>query len=278
MPSKKKIQIHQDELDAIGLEIQPLPSLCSFVAQPHRDDHYMFIIQLAGSLTWELDFISIKLKNTCISYVVPGQVHQYIDAKNCEGWMIFVEPDLVPKQYREIFDTFLNSRQIVPIQKDDQLFTLTASLEKMLADKNAPLIAGVVSSFIHTICGLIASKILSSQNLQSGINSSKYTLANRFKQLVKKKFKECKQVKEYAALLNITPLYLNEVMNEITGFPASYWIQQEILLEARRLLYYSTLDIKEVAYELGYEDHAYFSRFFKKNAGLTASDFRNKKP
>lgn len=77
-------------------------------------------------------------------------------------------------------------------------------------------------------------------------------------------------------MLNITPLYLNEIVKEITGFPASYWIQQETILEARRLLYYTDLDIKQIAYRLGYDDHAYFSRFFKKSTGNTASQFRNK--
>ncbi len=80
-----------------------------------------------------------------------------------------------------------------------------------------------------------------------------------------------------AAQLHITPLYLNEIVKEITGFPASYWIHQEIMLEAKRLLYYTNLDVKQIAFDLGYEDHAYFSRFFKKNTGLTAGEFRNTK-
>ncbi|GAA5087448.1 hypothetical protein GCM10023210_10290 [Chryseobacterium ginsengisoli] len=91
-------------------------------------------------------------------------------------------------------------------------------------------------------------------------------------------YKELKQVKEYASLLNITPLYLNEIVKEITGFSASHWIHQEIILEAQRLLYYTDLDIKQIAFQLGYEDHAYFSRFFKKNTGNTASQFRERKP
>jgi len=69
-------------------------------------------------------------------------------------------------------------------------------------------------------------------------------------------------------------LYLNEVSKEITGFIASYWIQNEVLLEAQRLLFYTNMDVKEIAFSLGYEDHTYFSRFFKKNLGCTAGQFR----
>jgi AraC-like DNA-binding protein len=238
----------------------------------------MFIIQTSGLFVLELDFTEITYKDACIGYVTPGQVHRYINMNNCEGWLLFVDTDLVPKQYRAVFDTFLNSRQIVSVEEEDQVFKLCEIIEKWLADSEAPLKSAVLSSLIHSIGGMVASKMLCSPKTHIGPGTSKYILANRFKQLVKEKFRENKQVKAYAALLNITPIYLNEVMNEITGFAASYWIQQEVLLEAKRLLYYSGMDINEIAYELGYEDAAYFSRFFKKNTGITASGFRSRKP
>jgi AraC family transcriptional regulator, transcriptional activator of pobA len=76
---------------------------------------------------------------------------------------------------------------------------------------------------------------------------------------VQLRYKQYKQVKDYASFLNITPLYLNEIVKQITGFTVSYWIQQTIMLEAKRLLYYSKMDIKQIAFELGYEDFTYFS-------------------
>ena len=69
--------------------------------------------------------------------------------------------------------------------------------------------------------------------------------------------------------------YLNEVIKEQTGYPVSYWIQQEILQEAKRLLYYTPMNSKEIAFSLGYDDYAYFPRFFKKNVGVTPLGFRN---
>lgn len=278
MSGKQKIETHINELKDIGIDIESLSDLPSVVSQPHRDDHYMFIIQLSGLFVLDLDFNEVTYKDACVGYVTPGQVHRYTNIKNCKGWLLFVDVEFVPKQYRDVFDTFLNSRQIVSVQKDDQLFKLSVILEKWFTDNEAPLKSGVLSSLIHSISGMIASKMLCFPKTHIELSTSKYILANKFKQFVKEKFREEKQVKAYAALLNITPIYLNEVMNEITGFAASYWIQQEVLLEAKRLLYYSGMDINEIAYELGYEDSAYFSRFFKKNAGVTASDFRSRKP
>lgn len=278
MSGKQKILIHKNELKDSGVDIESLTGLDFIDLELHRDDHYMFIIQQKGLFVCELDFSEITLKDAAICYVTPGQVQRYLKIQDCEGWLVFVEADFIPKQYRAVFDTFLNSHQFVSVPEDDQVFKLCAVLEKWLAGNDAPLKGEVTSSLIHSISGMLSSKILGSQKTPIGLTTSKYVLANKFKQIVKENFKENKQVKAYAALLNITPLYLNEVMNEITGFSASYWIQQEVLLEAKRLLYYSGMDVNEVAYELGYEDAAYFSRFFKKNAGVTASDFRNRKP
>jgi AraC family transcriptional activator of pobA len=78
----------------------------------------------------------------------------------------------------------------------------------------------------------------------------------------------------YASRLNVSQSYLNESVKRITGFPVTYWIQQEVLLEAKRLLYHSELNVKQIAYELGYEDPSYFSRFFGRAAGMPALAFR----
>ena len=81
---------------------------------------------------------------------------------------------------------------------------------------------------------------------------------------------------EYAKTLNISSAYLNECVKSTTGNSVSYYIQQRIILEAKRLLYHSGKSVKEIAVELGYDDYPYFSRLFSKVTGMTALAFRNK--
>lgn len=88
------------------------------------------------------------------------------------------------------------------------------------------------------------------------------------------KYKTVQRAGEYASALHLSLSYLNEAVKEATGFTVSYWIQHEILLEAKRLLYYSGGSVKEIAHELGYDDHAYFSRLFKRAVGKTPGAFR----
>ncbi|WP_160718101.1 helix-turn-helix domain-containing protein [Chitinophaga solisilvae] len=275
--ARDNIILHQEELDG-GVEILPMKIMTTIVQPPHRDDHFMFILQLKGVSVWELDFNKVTMNGAVICFIAPGQVHRYLHSKKTEGWLIFANPEFVSRSSREIFDTVLHSRQNITATEKDPVYDLLPLLEKLLYTRGMPLKKQVLHSMTDTITGMIAAKIIQGQHATHTFGSQKYTTATRFRQLVKEQYKESKQVKDYAALLNITPLYLNEVMKEITGLAASYWIQQEIMLEAKRLLYYTDLDIKEIAYQLGYEDHAYFSRFFRKHAGMTASSFRDREP
>ncbi|ASZ13298.1 helix-turn-helix domain-containing protein [Chitinophaga pendula] len=274
---KNTIALHKHELKSIYVAIKAVSGINSSVQVPHRDDHYMFIIQRKGYSLWELDFNEVALEGACLCYVTPGQVHRYIEKKHCEGWITFVETGMISKQCREIFDTYLNTQQAAIAQADDISFKIAPLIEEVVQEQG-PLQKSLLKSLAEALITEIASKIVQTQNSITHMAGQKYNTIVRFKQMIVANFKELKQVKAYAALLNITPLYLNEIVKEATGFPASYWITQEIVLEAKRLLHYTPLDIKQIAYELGYEDHTYFSRFFKKNTGMTASVFRSRKP
>ncbi len=93
--------------------------------------------------------------------------------------------------------------------------------------------------------------------------------------MVRQNYKTLKSPSEYAEKLNISRGYLTEAVREVTGKPAQHWIHQEILIEAKRLLAFTHLTIKQIAYELGYDDHTYFSRLFSKLEDESPSEFRN---
>lgn len=276
MKKNAAIALHKKELDYLGVNIKSFDELKEAIKIAHRDDHYMFILQQKGELLFEIDFNVVKLKGPSICFVTPGQVHRYFKRKDNKGWFVFVDTSLVVDQYREVFDAHQHTRQVVAVGSEDVLFESMPVFNQLVSAGAGGLNRSVIAYQLSAILGMIASKIIQPKAGSLVINSQRYHLANQFKQLVKKNYKDTKQVQQYAEQINITPLHLNEVVKEITGFPASYWIQQEILLEARRLLYYTVLDVKQIAYELGYEDHAYFSRFFKKNTGMTALGFRTK--
>ena len=83
-----------------------------------------------------------------------------------------------------------------------------------------------------------------------------------------------KSVREYAAKLFVSPSYLNSVVKKNSGCSASYHIRGRIVREAKRQAMFGEMNMKEIAYHLGFSNSAHFSKFFKTIAGQTFSDFK----
>ena len=104
--------------------------------------------------------------------------------------------------------------------------------------------------------------------------STALTITNRFKQLVATSLKSTHLVSEYANLLHITPNHLTKSVRTVTGKSPTKWLEETIVLEAKALLFQSTLSVSEIASEVGVADPSYFSRLFKKHAGVSPLVFR----
>ncbi|MGE8537566.1 helix-turn-helix domain-containing protein [Chryseobacterium sp.] len=245
----------------------------------HRDSHYIFTCMESGHVKMMVDFKTIESKDSGIFCVLPGQAHQGLLMKDVCGWFVAVKAELVPDMVRAFFDESLG--EIQPLLIDKKLIkkiTTTASMlhasytNEMLSSKEGFL---VVHSLLNAFLGMFA-LIYSQKNLPPASSENRaLQLSRTFRSLVRKDFKTSKSPSEYAEILNITRGYLTEAVREATGKPAQHWIHQEILIEAKRLLVFTSLSVKEIAYELGYSDHTYFSRLFSKLEDQSPSEFRN---
>jgi AraC family transcriptional activator of pobA len=99
-------------------------------------------------------------------------------------------------------------------------------------------------------------------------------IVREYNYLVESNFKTKHQVADYAEMLNKSPKTLSNLFKKYNEKSPLQVIQNRTILEARRLLHYSDKSIKEIAYEIGYEDIQSFSRFFKKMEGVSPSDFK----
>jgi AraC family transcriptional activator of pobA len=99
-----------------------------------------------------------------------------------------------------------------------------------------------------------------------------------FSRLVEIHFRDKHSVTDYAGLLAMAPKTLSKRFNRLRLTQPNDIIKDRILLEAKRLLAYSSLSIKEIAYNLGYGDPAYFNRLFTNKQGCTPATFRKKFP
>jgi AraC family transcriptional activator of pobA len=247
------------------------------VSFAHRDDHYIFFLLTSGSGKLKVDFQDILLPAGHLYYVLPSQIHYQIEAADAEGWFLAVDTSLITTDLRLVFENRLDLQ--LPCKLTEYELTQYQSLLRLLQLESAMRQGDkFYLSIIHALVRSFLAMAASTYNFSATI-ANKHTrsaeLAWQFKNLLATHIHNLKRPSAYAAKLNVSPGYLNEAVKNVTGSTVSYWIQQEILSEARRLLYYSDKSIKEIAHQLGYSDCAYFIRSFRKALGVSPLAFRS---
>jgi AraC-like DNA-binding protein len=131
----------------------------------------------------------------------------------------------------------------------------------------------LLKRLIIVITRLARSKYIPDKKLQD----ERLDLFRKFNLLVEGNFRTEHSVNYYAQRLNKSPKTLSNLFALYNQKTPIQMIQDRIIIEAKRLLYYTKKSVKQITYELGFEDAAYFSNFFKRHTALAPLDFRNSK-
>ncbi|MES2265172.1 MAG: AraC family transcriptional regulator [Bacteroidota bacterium] len=277
----KDIPVHQlKKRSTLGLEIWHYSidemRKKESIVEAHRDDHYIFFLVESGSSAMMVDFVEVGFSANSLYYVLPGQVHHGVSKKHVGGWFLAVDAMLLPPDYRKVFEGQLAVQKPYMLNEGQmkQCCELLVLLQQRFDEYesstfNTSIMLSLLQSFIGIAAGCYADS-----NYQSIKVSRPVELSQQFKKLLVDNYITVKSPSAYAGMLNVSETYLNEALKKTTGFSVSYWILNEVMLEAKRLLYYGGHNVKEIAHILGYEDHAYFSRLFKKSEGVTPLSFR----
>ncbi|WP_306349590.1 AraC family transcriptional regulator [Flavobacterium sp. '19STA2R22 D10 B1'] len=248
------------------------------ISQPHRHDHYTCILLESGTVELLVDFKLILLSQNVLLFSSPGQVHQFITSTKSSGWMLSFDNKLVDDVARMTLEQSLSEIILLPLEEEDsdwysrllELLDQTFNEEKASVFRNP-----VINSLLQTFVYQTASIYLSKEKVSTGDHSARsIDITKNFKSMVRKNFRFMKKPLEFAAKMHLSGSYLNDTVKSVTGFSLSHYIQQEVVREAQRLLYYSELSIKEIAIDLGYEDYKYFNRLFSKVTGYSPGVFR----
>ncbi len=115
---------------------------------------------------------------------------------------------------------------------------------------------------------------LYTEQFPGGEPSADQRLLRTYRSRIEEHFRELHEVSAYAELLHISAGHLSEVVKAQSGRSAIKHLHERLVLEAKRLLFYTPQALKEIAFDLGFSDASYFNRFFKRETGLTPAEYR----
>lgn len=233
-----------------------------------------------GEGAYMIDFEEYKLKNTSILLIAPGQIHQF-NAKNIKGYFLSFDLDFYHtiKAHFKLYDfPFFHINSSLPgldLSHDfDLIKTLFLQMHQEYETNNQ---FGKWSILRYQLELLLIQLTRIKQNLSEGegnLLTPNNERLRKLEALVEKHFKEEKEVTFYANALHITPRHLNNIIHELTGKSISQIIYERLLIESKRMLLNTEYTVGEIAYDLGFNDKAYFHRFFKKHTNFTPLGFR----
>lgn len=240
----------------------------------HRDEHYLFILVKCGEGKLHVDFKEYEVKGTTIHCILPGQIHFPIGEVKGDGWVLAVESAFVKNEYKDVFEKMFWINDSIELNESEveDLWHCASILHKKLKPGMQDIEKTVVLDLLSSYIGMIAE--IYRRGFPFSANNRYADITSRFKSLLSANYKSVKRPSQYASKLNISPVYLNEAVKKTTGISASNCIRDEIVIQAKRLLFYTKISVKEIAQELGYADWTYFTRFFTKAVGISPSYFR----
>lgn len=253
------------------------------IDEPHRHNYYTVLIINKSEGFHKIDFNTYHLGTNQIFFVAPGQVHQVIETTKSYGFVMtfsnqFLVENSIPLSFIDSLNLFHNYGQSPPLLPSKLQFeSIEAFANQILNLFHSEAIMKQLSigAFLKLLL-IECNSICSINPIESDIDSTGDNLIRNFKNTVDKHYKKEHSTTYYANELYITPDHLNRTVKSKIGKTAKEYIQARIITEAKRLLYFTELNNKEIAYELGFNEPANFSAFFKKNTLLSPSNFKKK--
>lgn len=259
------------------LEIEEIMQMQHPVPPSKHSCHTLIFIS-SGQHTMKLGYQEYTTRDNEMIMVPAGQIFSLDNVNNIhKGYICQFHPDILIRKYgsREMLNEFdflkISGNPKISLTPED-VGTITNVLERLKKEYSETAFTdlNIVQSYLIALFFEMNKNAVKTPN---GISAAE-VITGKFKELIHDHIKTQHQVNFYASMLNVTPNHLNKCVKTVTGKSAVKWIDENILLEAKYLLFQTTLSVGEIASQVGHEDHSYFSRFFKKHEGITPLQYR----
>lgn len=262
-------ETESDEQEWLHWEtIQSRSQLHNYRIAAHRHEQLCQILYLTGGRgRVTLDGATVELVPPAVAVVPAMTVHAYQFSKDVDGVVV----TLMERDVREAGEV---QAQVVAGSGEvgEAIDQLIAEADRQGVGHSRAMRARIALLVVAIQRVRRASALIGSQ-----VSRRSVLHAQAFRWMVDQRFRQTRRIVDYADALGISQTHLNRVCREVLGISALAVVERRVALEARRQLLFSSLSIKQIGAELGYEDPAYFSRVLKRVLGKPPGALREKR-
>jgi len=245
-------------------------------AHRHEGLHQIQYLE-RGHIRGTLDGLPVQADAPALLLIAPGSVHGFTHSRDTRGHQVTI-PAATLKQLltgMQLTDaglsgSFVQGDLAPPVRGE------CALLFQMLAREFHGHGAARVSALLATttLLAVLLLRLQRDHARKAQAPGARDALVQRYLALVEQHFREQRGLPYYAQALGVTPDHLSRTCRNAVRQSALKLLHERMMLEARRLLAYTPMSVVEIAENLGYQDPAYFSRFFLRDAGQSPSRYR----
>ena len=245
---------------------------------PHRDHLFQIFLLSSAAGILQVDSIEYPLIDNHIYFVATGQMHTVL-AERFHGWRIafdpaFLDNEAIGLDHLSVPMLFHKWKSQPFINLTPDIYPTFSSLMLLLRQEY-----GLENPCFQTIRSYLKAFLFNAERASTAdTTASTETVQRRYMERLQSSLeKYCKtehHIAFYAAQLRLSPKRLKEYAQQVFGKTVLQLLHEHILTESKRLLLFTSMTVKEVAYEAGFMESAYFSRFFKNKTGSYPEQFR----
>ncbi len=254
---------------------------------PLRFDGYFALFCIKGELTIDLNLNSYKLKENSLLIYTPNnimRIHNNLEDLHCvliavsKSYMSKISIDF-NNLVRESLGVLKNPCiQLTDNQKNicNNYLNLANNLISYENKNKNESIGSLFSSLFYFMGNIWKEKLKEAEEDKVEKEYSKAEIIfEQFIHLVTEQHNKHRDMGFYAKKLFLSPKYLSKLIKEVSGHSGPEWIDSFVILEAKSVLKYSKLSIKEIIFELNFPNESSFYKFFKAHTGMTPNEYRN---
>ena len=256
-----------------SLDDRSRPSEWTIQPHLHRDlNHIILIAEGGGSM--RADGESVTFEAPCLLLVPAGIIHGFAWHRDSRGWVTTIADSYLRHLLQRDADLqpLFRAPRAIAISSAAEVETRIGALARELAWSGPGQRAAVEALLLWLMVQALRHATLSDASASSG--GRKARLVARLRDRIEQRFRKREPVAAHARALGVSETALRQACARAAGLSPAAMLDERALLEARRLLLYSNLSVAEVGYATGFDDPAYFSRFFARHTGRSPRDWR----